>query len=275
MMKQDYYIYLHCRKSDNKVFYVGKGRKYRAGSRSGRNSRWVNTYKKHGLIVELVFENLTEDEAFELEIDTIKEMRYHFESTMCNMTDGGEGVSGYKWEDMSKHPSKGNIGRKQTPEEIEYRASKLRGRKRDAETVNKNVKAIMAAKAGSIAFTRMKRFLSNRCIFNAREFSKMPDIIREDFYVEPDLSNIKWSRKAIENSIAARKGKPAHNGDKTIYDFINVNTGEIVSCTRRDIAVFIDKEDLVNVLKQIGKVVRCTREAAYGWKLLKENNGTI
>lgn len=268
-MKQDYYIYLHRRESDNKVFYVGKGRNGRARSRSGRNSRWNNTYRKHGLVVELVFENLTEDEAFELEVETIKEMRYHFEATMCNMTDGGEGVSGYKWEDLSKHVSKCNIGRKQTPEEIEYRASKLRGRKRDAETVNKIAKAVRVAKSGSIAFTHMKRFLSNQCIFKANDFSKMPDIIREDFYVEPDLSNIKWSRKAVENSIAARKGKPAHNGDKTIYYFINVNTGETVSGTRRDIAVFIDKENLVNVLKQIGKVIRCTRESAYGWKLHK------
>lgn len=269
MTKQDYYIYLHRRESDNKVFYVGKGRKYRAGSRSGRNSRWTNTYKKHGLVVELVFENLTENEAFELEVETIKEMRYHFESTMCNMTDGGEGVSGYKWEDMSKHPSKGNIGRKRSKESIERLAAAMRGRKRDSATVARIAQAVRVSKSGSIAFTYMKRFLTNRCIFKAHDFSRMPNIAKEDFYVEPDRTNSKWSRKAVENSVAARKGKPAHNGDKTIYNFMHIETGEIITGTRRDIAIILNKEDLANVIRQIGKVIRCTRESAYGWKLHK------
>lgn len=88
-----YYVYLHRRLSDNKVFYVGKGKDNRANVISGRNERWVRTYKKHGMIVEIVFDYLSEEEAYEVERDTVLEMKY-FGYPLVNMTEGGDGIRG-------------------------------------------------------------------------------------------------------------------------------------------------------------------------------------
>lgn len=94
-MENIFYVYLHRRKTDNKVFYVGKGKGNRANSRHSRSDWWKRTAEKHGFIVEIAFENLSEEESLQCEKDTILEFRY-FNHPLVNMTDGGEGASGYK-----------------------------------------------------------------------------------------------------------------------------------------------------------------------------------
>lgn len=111
-----FYIYLHLRKSDNKPFYIGKGTisQKRAYSHSDRNQHWRNTVKKHGLKVEILAEWAIEQEAFEHEkflISCFKDMGHK----LVNMTDGGEGMSGFK----------------HTQESIERGAAKQRGRTKE------------------------------------------------------------------------------------------------------------------------------------------------
>ena len=93
-----FYVYLHRRLTDNKVFYVGKGKNRRAWSKDKRNFHWNNVVSKHDYSVEIVFDGLSEDEAFQIEKDTILEMRY-FGYDLTNMTNGGEGSSGFKQSD--------------------------------------------------------------------------------------------------------------------------------------------------------------------------------
>lgn len=88
-----FYVYVHYRESDGTPFYVGKGSGKRAYSSSRRNQFWKNTKEKHGIRVEIIFDNLTEEESFQCEIDTILEFKY-FGYKLTNMTLGGEGVSG-------------------------------------------------------------------------------------------------------------------------------------------------------------------------------------
>ena len=47
----DKVVYLHRRKLDNKVFYVGMGYKKRAYDFSSRNKFWINYVKKYGEII--------------------------------------------------------------------------------------------------------------------------------------------------------------------------------------------------------------------------------
>lgn len=88
-----YYVYLHRRKDDNEVFYVGKGKNYRASTSSNRNQWWQRIVSKHGYVVEYVEKNLSEQSAYDLEVETIKFYRDN-NHNLCNLSDGGEGNTG-------------------------------------------------------------------------------------------------------------------------------------------------------------------------------------
>ena len=124
----EFYVYIHRRASDNLPFYVGKGKDQRAWWRHGRSNFWNNVKNKHGFIVEIVFENLSEEDAFQCEIDTIMEFKY-FGYPLVNLTDGGEGPCGRKPTETTK--LKMSISQQSSPKAIEARKQttlKLTGR---------------------------------------------------------------------------------------------------------------------------------------------------
>jgi len=88
-----YKVYLHRRASDESVFYVGKGNRWRENSKAGRNKHWHHTVAKHGLIVEIVARDLTNEEACNMERKLIS--NYGIDN-LVNYTLGGEGSEGYK-----------------------------------------------------------------------------------------------------------------------------------------------------------------------------------
>jgi hypothetical protein len=88
-----YYVYLHRRLDDNSVFYVGKGKGKRAWNKSSRSQHWKRVVNKHGRSVEILFSSLTEEQAFQLEIEQIE--KYGL-SSLVNMTIGGVSTTGYK-----------------------------------------------------------------------------------------------------------------------------------------------------------------------------------
>lgn len=105
----DFYVYLHRKLSDGRVFYVGKGRGRRAyrGDKSSRSDKWLNTANKYGWRVEIVFDNLSEEDAYALEVDTILEMKY-FNEPLVNHNDGGRGgIPTPYTEDFGKRVSEG------------------------------------------------------------------------------------------------------------------------------------------------------------------------
>lgn len=114
-----YYVYVHRRASDNKPFYVGKGSGRRAWQITGksRNMYWHRVKDKHGLIVELVFEDLTEEEAFDLEKNTILEFEY-FDYPLTNMSLGGEGNSGLEFTDEQRLRISDNLKSKRYPDKL-------------------------------------------------------------------------------------------------------------------------------------------------------------
>lgn len=96
-----YYVYLHKKKTNGEIFYVGKGSGFRAWTKAGRNSYWNSTVNKHGFDVEILFDCLSEEESHAIEIDVIKELKY-FGYKLVNLSSGGEGYSGYRWTDEDK-----------------------------------------------------------------------------------------------------------------------------------------------------------------------------
>lgn len=89
-------LYRHL-KPNNEVFYIGIGTtKERAYSKYNRNKYWRQIVKKYNYKVEIIFDNLTWDEACKLEISLIwlygrKDLK---KGTLCNLTNGGEGNFG-------------------------------------------------------------------------------------------------------------------------------------------------------------------------------------
>ena len=71
---RNFYVYIHRRKTDNKVFYVGKGNDRRGWQRTGRNKLWHTIANKHGVLCEIVKDNLDENLSFDLEKELISFM---------------------------------------------------------------------------------------------------------------------------------------------------------------------------------------------------------
>jgi hypothetical protein len=93
-----FYTYAHYKADTKEIFYIGKGSGKRAYDSSQRSKFWKSVVAKHGFSVEILSHWNCEKDAFLHEkflIETFKSMGFR----LCNMTDGGEGVSGYKMDE--------------------------------------------------------------------------------------------------------------------------------------------------------------------------------
>lgn len=98
-MERKYYVYEHREADTGRTFYVGKGCGKRSGNAFHRSLWWKRIVKKHGFTVHRIYENITEVESIILEKYIIE--AYGMEN-LCNMTKGGDGLSGYKHTDYTK-----------------------------------------------------------------------------------------------------------------------------------------------------------------------------
>lgn len=89
-MLRRFYVYEWFREVDKKVFYVGKGSRRRAGSRTHRNFKFINMINEYECDYNIVERNMTEEEAFAKEIELIAKYRKLFPYINCNILDGGE-----------------------------------------------------------------------------------------------------------------------------------------------------------------------------------------
>jgi len=108
-------VYQHIRKDTQKVFYVGIGKTTkRAYSKHGRSKPWRDFIKGHVYHIEILFENLTWQQACEEEKKLIKEYgrRDLGLGTLVNTTNGGDGVENLTAETLKLIGSKikGRIG---------------------------------------------------------------------------------------------------------------------------------------------------------------------
>jgi len=131
-----FYVYIHFRVSDGSPFYVGKGSGCRATWFHGRSEYWNRVKEKHGVRVEIVADGLTEDESHSIEIQLIKAIG---RKNLCNHTDGGEGMSGWKISEETRAKlSDIRKGRKHT-DEAKKKMSKARKGVKKSDAHNANV----------------------------------------------------------------------------------------------------------------------------------------
>ena len=171
------FVYIHKRKDNNEVFYVGRGtNKYRPYSKANRNKYWHNIVNKAGYTVEIVADNLSWEEAGILETELIKQYgrKDMNEGTLVNMSDGGEGNCRGRTrtgmphlEETKKEISNSNKGKKHTEETKNILREKSKGnknmlgKKHSKETKEKISKAFKGKKLSDEHVEKIRNAVSN------------------------------------------------------------------------------------------------------------------
>ena len=109
METKDTCLYIHTRKDDGGIFYVGIGDKKRPYTTKNRNRHWYNVVKKHDYDIIILKTGMSWEEACNLEIKMIafygrikpskNNLNY---GCLVNQTDGGNGAKGAVWSDEAK-----------------------------------------------------------------------------------------------------------------------------------------------------------------------------
>lgn len=127
------YLYRHIRLDKNEPFYIGIGSDStykRAYSKKNRNKYWINIINKTDYEVEIIIDNITWDQACnkEKEFIALYGRKDLCKGSLCNYTDGGDGVLGLVVSNESREKMrKSQTGKKQSSEQIAKRVAKLSG----------------------------------------------------------------------------------------------------------------------------------------------------
>lgn len=226
-----YYVYTHHRTTDGGIFYVGKGSGIRYKSRRSRTAHWKNIVAKHGLIIKIVADNLTEAEAFALERQTIA---LAGRDNLCNLTDGGEGPSGHIHSDEArKNISAGTKRAFENPELIEKLRLSQIGRKHSEQTKYKQGLAKIGKKKSLKTIEKM-RLCKIGIIPSSETRAKM--------------AAARIGKKHNADSIQKMRDKANSRSPETIARQVASNTGKTRS-----------KEARLNMsASQKGKAVECS-----------------
>ncbi len=125
------YVYRHRRVDNNQIFYIGIGSKkhsnqtsriyYRARTKSRRNNFWHKIANKTDILIEIIYDNISWEDACELEILLIESYgrRDKKLGNLSNLSDGGEGSLGViASKETREKMSRSRIGNKQSEESI-------------------------------------------------------------------------------------------------------------------------------------------------------------
>lgn len=129
-MNNIFYVYEWFNIETKEVFYVGKGKNKRYKDVKKRNDYFKNYYNKYKCDVRKVIKNISEKEAFDKEIELIKEYRLKGQCK-CNLSNGGEGCT-YEdgtWNDLFRklqyrHDIRGDMDDMRNEEDYDAKALK-------------------------------------------------------------------------------------------------------------------------------------------------------
>lgn len=226
----NFYVYIHRKKSNNEIFYVGKGKGKRAYETYGRNRYWTFTYKKYGRIVEILKDNLSENEAFNLEMETIREYKNQ-NINLCNMTDGGEGKTGHK-------PSKETI----------LKLSKAHSGKNNHNFNNTIYNFINenGTLENCTQFDLCSKYNTNRSGIN--------------MLCNKKITTFKNWRLLDTQKYGRNKGKDNYNYNHNIYTFYHKETNKTVSLTQQEFSKMFNI-----VYAGVSAICRGKRKSTFGW----------
>jgi len=199
------YVYRHIRKDKNQVFYIGIGNTpglHRAKSKSSRNKIWNNIVKNTDYDIEILFEDIDWDFAVKKEIELISMYGKIIDNTgtLCNITNGGEGCSGFNHSDEFKNKLKEErVGFKNPMYGMKGDKSPNFGVKRSEETKKK------------IRESHKGKFNNDKNPFYGKKHSEESKIKMSEYHN-------KNSKKGVDNKMSVK--------------IINSKNGKIYNCIR-------------------------------------------
>jgi hypothetical protein len=146
----NYYIYLHIKETDSIPFYIGKGNGRRCFSKQSRSIYWSNIVNKHGYDIVLIEDNLTNEQAIELEKYWINRIgrRDLNNGPLVNLTNGGEGTPNRPMSEENKRKLS-DRNKDKTTSEAQKKAVGLRYKGKFGKDHNRS-KSIVCLKDGKI-----------------------------------------------------------------------------------------------------------------------------
>lgn len=182
-MQNTYYVYQHRSLDTNAIFYVGKGKDKRHSDKNKRSNYWKSYVAKHGFTSEILVDNLDEDFAFLVEMEAIDVYKKRG-IKLVNMTNGGEGSSGFSMKHSEEQKAKWSIMRKGTP-------SPRKGVKLSEETKEK----LRQARTGKLLSESHKKAISKSLIGNKHTAKLTDDQVRFIRNNRHTMTHIELSKK--------------------------------------------------------------------------------
>ncbi|CAB4137521.1 Nuclease associated modular domain 3 [uncultured Caudovirales phage] len=178
-------VYIHKRKDNDSVFYVGVGKtERRVNSKDSRNNHWKGIVNKYGYYTEVTHRDIIWEEALSIEKYLIdfygrKDLG---KGKLVNKTDGGEGFINFSEETLRIIREK-NIGRKHSPETIK----KLSNRPRTAEHIEKLRISHTGKKLSEEAKEKVRQFQKNKIVSD--ETKKRLSEARKQWWIKKKAIN--------------------------------------------------------------------------------------
>jgi hypothetical protein len=197
---REYYVYIWYIVDTNEVFYVGKGKGRRYKQTSNRNKFFTDMYKSHNCDVKKIYENLTEQEAFQKERETMKWYKENTNFRLTNQTDGGEGLSGWN-----------------PPQEYRDKQSKIHREQWQDEEFREKMLAIRTDENGP---------------YKSQEFrEKISQLVQGES--NPNYGNY-WTEEMKQHLSKVRKenGFAANENNPKATRVICIETGEVFDCIK-------------------------------------------
>ncbi len=145
--RNDLVVYQHA-KPNGEIFYIGIGSKKRSKCRWKRSKYWNRIVNKYSYKITILHDNLTEIEAIDLEISLIN--KYGRSDlglgTLCNHTNGGEGIKGYAHTEDAKRRITEALKGRLCSEETRLKISEGNKGKIRTDEVNKKNSALHKGK---------------------------------------------------------------------------------------------------------------------------------
>jgi hypothetical protein len=196
-----FYTYIHTRKTDKKVFYVGKGSGNRVSSIHQRSRMWRHVANKHGFESKILMTFEKEQDAFDHEkflIFCFKDMGI----SLVNQTEGGEGSSGFKLKEETKIKIS-NALRMRSPEIKIKIANSLKMR---SPEINKQISEKLTGRKKSEE-TKLKMSIAKKGVKKSEEHKKnISNAAKGRFFSE------ETRRKLSEAAINQHKNRREKNG---------------------------------------------------------------